>query len=67
MSEFKIGDIVTFNAYPNEKIKAKVCEISQDGKYRLEGISKALITITSGISIMESAEFRCPIKHPCEW
>jgi len=65
-AEFEVGDTVTFNAY-NEPIKARVCEVKEPGeawwqdprwKYRLEGISKGLVSVTSGLSIEESRHFK---------
>lgn len=65
-TEFQVGDEVTFNAY-HEPIRAKVREIvpgekvtnNPDGRvfYRLEGISKPLVSVTTGRSIEESRYF----------
>lgn len=64
--EFERGDVVTFNAYRGEEITAKVLEVLSyldDPKYRLEGISKGLVTITSGRCIIESSHYiKPPIK-----
>lgn len=70
--EFKTGDIVTFRAYPDQNIKAKVVRVGRFGfddgiTYKLEGISKPLISETSGRSIKESKHFKCPVKHPFKW
>lgn len=59
-TEFVKGDVVTFNAYHDEEIPAKVIDVKQDGRYMLEGVSKPLISITSGRSIMESSEYVKP-------
>jgi hypothetical protein len=63
MIEFKKGDIVTFHAYENERIKSKVCEIIEDlegVRYRIEGISKKLISKSDGADIEESKLFIHP-------
>ena len=59
MTEFKRGDTVTFNAYEGESITARVVEVVNESpaRYRLEGLSKRLITITTGICIRESNLF----------
>ena len=68
MLEFKEGDVVTWHAYADDKpITARVLKASMvmsfpSGEmrpnYKLEGISKSLITNTSGISIIESKLFQ---------
>ena len=64
--EFERGDTVTFNAYHDEEIAAKVVElisIFDEPKYRLEGISKGLVTMTSGRCIIESVHYvKPPVK-----
>ena len=60
--EFNVGDIVTFNPY-GDAIQAKVIQIyepntifmhNEDFLYELKGVSKALISECSGVSIEES-------------
>ena len=72
--EFKKGDVVTFRAYFDQNIKAKVIETfifedspEKQNRYQLEGISEHLVTITTGESIKESKFFRCPTEHPIKW
>lgn len=69
MAEFNRGDIVTFRAYVDQNIKAKVIEVinANPTEYKLEGVEKPLISITTGRSIKESKEFKCPIKFPFKW
>lgn len=60
--EFKKGDVVTFHNYDTSKpIKAKVVEVTSffdKLAYKLSGINKPLISITSGVSIVESKYFK---------
>lgn len=62
--EFKKGDVVTFHNYDtNKPIKAKVIEVTTDFwsnrlAYKLTGINSPLISITSGVSIVESKYFK---------
>lgn len=65
--EFKVGDIVTFRAYHDQSIQAKVVALTEtlsfqepDVAYRLAGIKEPLLTITSGKSIVESRLFKEP-------
>jgi len=71
--EFNIDDIVTFRAYEDQQIKAKVKQVippkqgmfnTDKFSYKLTGISGSLVTETTGRSIVESKHFKCPIKHP---
>lgn len=62
--EFSKGDIVTFTAYSGE-ITAKVLEVLPEGylfdnqvTYKLEGVSKPLITHCTGNSIKESKYYK---------
>lgn len=74
MIEFKEGDVVTFRAYPDQWIKARVkkvnCDVLRLDKtdqrvfYELIGIDQPLITKTTGQSIVESKFFKCPVKYP---
>lgn len=64
MSEFKKGDLVTFNAFQSEEIPARVVDVlSVDStgliRYQLEGAEKAkpLTSFTTGRSIKQSAYF----------
>jgi hypothetical protein len=61
--EFQKGDIITFKAY-EEEIKAKVCEVLENGylfsgdiHYKLTGVDKPLLSYTTGKSIKESVYF----------
>jgi hypothetical protein len=73
--EFNIGDVVTFRAYANQNIKAVVRAIISPNSglsgdyysYKVEGISEPLNSITSGVSLVESKIFKCPIKYPFTW
>ena len=60
--EFNIGDIVTFHNYDtNKPITAKVIEVTtffDRLAYKLTGISEPLISLTSGLSIVESKYFK---------
>lgn len=77
LQEFKKGDTITFNAYEDQEITAKILEVSppigagfmQDHlyTYKLEGISDSLISVSSGRVIKESIYFACPKKYPFEW
>jgi hypothetical protein len=68
--EFHVKDIVTFRAYPEQNILARVRGVSLvEGEYIYElcGIDEPLISKTSGRSIKESALFKCPVKFPFKW
>ena len=70
--EFNKGDIVTFRAYPDQHIKAKVINVifssfGEDVRYRVEGVDQPLISETMGRSLVESKHFKCPIKYPFNW
>ena len=63
--EFNVGDIVTFNPY-GDAIKAKVIKVYKPNTifmhndnflYELRGVSKALISECSGVSIEESMHY----------
>ena len=58
--EFGIGDIVTYHAYGNEKIPARIIAITLDGHYTLEGVKRPLISTTTGRHIRESDDFVDP-------
>lgn len=71
--EFNVGDEVTFRAYSDQRIKAKVKQVippnhgifnTDKFSYKLTGISEPLSTETTGKSIVESKHFQCPVKYP---
>ena len=70
--EFNVGDQVTFNAYIDRVIAAKVLEVlphfspfNDDNRisYRLEGISAPLVSVCTGLSIRESKYFIEPVRR----
>ena len=75
LPEFKIGDTVTFRAYADQNIKAVVREVVAPNQglsgdkytYRVEGVHQPLVSVTSGVSLVESVLFKCPINHPFNW
>ena len=75
--EFKESDTITFNAYEDQEITAKVLKVIPPAgmglmldhlyTYKLGGISNSLISVASGRVIKESIYFACPEKYPFEW